>query len=94
MAKAHRIDTDHPDMSRLDDPKLLRSFSYIDGKWTAATDGASLRVTNPADGSEFGEIAALSCDDSAAAIDRCMIRASVLSTTARERLAKSAASLQ
>ena len=69
MAKAHRIDTDHPDMSRLDDPKLLRSFSYIDGKWTAATDGASLRVTNPADGSEFGEIAALSSDDSAAAID-------------------------
>lgn len=69
MAEAHRIDTDHPDMSRLDDPKLLRSFSYIDGKWTAATDGASLRVTNPADGSEFGEIAALSSDDSAAAID-------------------------
>ncbi|TDH34510.1 NAD-dependent succinate-semialdehyde dehydrogenase [Pseudohoeflea suaedae] len=56
-------------MSRLDDPKLLRSFSYIDGKWTAATDGAALRVTNPADGSEFGEIAALSSDESAAAVE-------------------------
>ncbi len=69
MAEAHRIDTGHRDMSRLDDPRLLRSFSYIDGKWTAATDGASLSVTNPADGSKFGEIAALSGDDSAAAID-------------------------
>ncbi len=63
------IDIDRSDLSRLDDPKLLRSFSYIDGKWTAAGDGASLRVTNPADGSEFGAIAALSADDSTKAID-------------------------
>ncbi|MEO1989118.1 MAG: NAD-dependent succinate-semialdehyde dehydrogenase [Martelella sp.] len=69
MAEAHRIDTDRRDMSRLDDPRLLRSFSYIDGRWTAATGGASLSVTNPADGSKVGEIAALSGDDSAAAID-------------------------
>ena len=69
MAEAHRIDIDHRDMSRLDDPRLLRSFSYIDGKWTAATDGAAISVTNPADGSEVGEVAALSSDDSAAAID-------------------------
>ncbi|WP_292056747.1 MULTISPECIES: NAD-dependent succinate-semialdehyde dehydrogenase [unclassified Martelella] len=69
MAEAHRIDIDRRDMFRLGDPRLLRSFSYIDGKWTAATGGASLGVTNPADGSKVGEIAALSNDDSAVAIN-------------------------
>lgn len=69
MAQAHRIDIDRSDLSRLDDPSLLRSFSYIDGKWTAATDGASLRVSNPADGSAFGSVAALGPDDSAKAVD-------------------------
>jgi aspartate-semialdehyde dehydrogenase len=73
MAQAPRIvtgiDIDRSDLSRLDDPKLLRSFSYIDGKWTAAGDGAALRVTNPADGSDFGAIAALAADDSAKAVE-------------------------
>ncbi|MBA69327.1 MAG: NAD-dependent succinate-semialdehyde dehydrogenase [Rhizobiales bacterium] len=69
MAQAHRIDIDRSDLSRLDDPSLLRSFSYVDGKWTAASDGASLRVSNPADGSAFGSVAALGPDDSAKAVN-------------------------
>ncbi|MDF0600309.1 NAD-dependent succinate-semialdehyde dehydrogenase [Psychromarinibacter sp. C21-152] len=52
-----------------EDPKLLRSFSYIDGKWRAAADGSVLTISDPADGSVVGEVASLSAEESAAAVD-------------------------
>ncbi|WP_306005713.1 NAD-dependent succinate-semialdehyde dehydrogenase [Aquicoccus porphyridii] len=56
----------HPDIT---DKRLVRAFSYIGGKWTAAQDGTTLGVTNPADGSALGDIACLSTDESARAVD-------------------------
>ncbi|KPP84660.1 MAG: aspartate-semialdehyde dehydrogenase [Rhodobacteraceae bacterium HLUCCO07] len=56
----------HPDIT---DKRLVRAFSYIGGKWTAAQDGATLGVTNPADGSALGDIARLSGEESAHAVD-------------------------
>ena len=53
----------------LDDPKLFRSFSYIDGRWTGASDAATLPVKNPADGTVVGEIASLSADEGRVAVD-------------------------
>ena len=53
----------------VDDPKLVRSFSYIGGKWVGASDGATLTVTNPADGSTVGEVAKLSAAESTQAVD-------------------------
>ncbi len=55
--------------SGLSDPRLVRSFAYIGGRWTAAGDGAALAVANPADGTFLGEVASLSEVESAAAID-------------------------
>ncbi|KEP69053.1 succinate-semialdehyde dehydrogenase [Thioclava dalianensis] len=55
-----------PDIS---DKRLLRSFSYVNGKWVAADEGAVIAVTNPADGARLGDIAALSGAQSRAAVD-------------------------
>ncbi len=51
------------------DKRLLRSFSYIAGKWVSAADGATLPVINPADGTLVGEVASLSAVESTAAVD-------------------------
>ena len=53
----------------LSDPALLRSFAYVGNRWVAAADGATIRVTDPADGSTVGAVASLSAKESAAAID-------------------------
>ncbi len=55
------------------DPKLFRSFSYIGGKWVAASDATTLPVTNPADGSLVGEVARLSAAESAGAVDAAQV---------------------
>ncbi len=56
-------------LSDLNDPRLVRSFSYIDGKWCGAGDSATLSVHNPADGTTLGQVASLSAADSARAVD-------------------------
>ncbi|PWE31183.1 NAD-dependent succinate-semialdehyde dehydrogenase [Maritimibacter sp. 55A14] len=56
-------------LGHLSDPRLVRQFSYIDGKWCGAADGATIDVTNPADGSWLGEVASLSADESRLAVD-------------------------
>lgn len=50
------------------DKRLIRSFSYIGGKWTGAQSGAVITVTNPASGEVLGEVAALSGAQAAQAI--------------------------
>jgi len=52
----------------LDDAKLFRQFSYVDGKWVNSTDGQSLRITNPADGSWIGEVPSLDAEQSLSAV--------------------------
>ena len=56
-------------LAQLADPRLVRQFSYIGGKWCGAANGDTLAVTNPADGSWLGEVASLSAEESAAAVD-------------------------
>jgi aspartate-semialdehyde dehydrogenase len=53
----------------ISDKRLLRGFSYVNGKWVAASDGATLTVTDPATGQALGDVASLSAEDAAAAID-------------------------
>lgn len=59
----------HPALARLSDPRLLRSLSYIDGKWTGAPEGQTFTVTDPADGSAIAEVAALGAAEATRAVD-------------------------
>ena len=51
------------------DKRLLRSFSYIGGKWCAAASGETFPVTDPATGDFLADVASLSAEESAAAVD-------------------------
>lgn len=57
------------DLSLLDDPTLFRQLSYINGAWTAGDDNRRIDVSNPADGSRIGAVAALSALQSARAVE-------------------------
>jgi len=73
-------------MPALADPSLLRHETLIDGTWCAAPSGATLAVTNPADGRTIGHVPALGPDDARRAIaaaERALPAWSAL--TARER---------
>ncbi|MCV0424241.1 MAG: NAD-dependent succinate-semialdehyde dehydrogenase [Roseibium sp.] len=50
-------------------PELLRQDSYIDGSWVPGRPSTRISVTNPADGSVLGEIAAMSSTESLQAVD-------------------------
>lgn len=63
------------------DPRLIRQFSYIAGRWTAAADSASFPVTDPATGDWLGDVASLSAAeslDAVAAADRAFAAWSAL----------------
>lgn len=55
--------------TEISDKTLVRSFSFINGKWVAATSGKVIRVTDPATGETLGNIASLSAHESATAVD-------------------------
>lgn len=55
--------------SDIADKRLVRSFSYVDGRWTGAADGSTFVVTDPASGSAVGHVASLTAEDSSAAVD-------------------------
>ncbi|MBV0912006.1 NAD-dependent succinate-semialdehyde dehydrogenase [Anianabacter salinae] len=56
-------------LADLDDPRLVRSFSYIGGKWTAAEDGETIPVTDPSTGAWLGDVASLGRAESRSAVD-------------------------
>ncbi|MBK1634490.1 NAD-dependent succinate-semialdehyde dehydrogenase [Rhodovulum adriaticum] len=56
-------------LADLSDPRLVRSFAYVGGKWTGGSAGGTFAVTDPASGEWLGEVAALTETDSAAAVD-------------------------
>ena len=61
---------------KLQDPQLLRTCAYIDGRWTGAADGASFEVNNPATGERVADVANLGAQHTTAAIaaaERAMI---------------------
>ena len=61
--------TARSELSRLNDPRLLRELSYVNGKWCGVPNGATLEVTNPADGAVLGAVAALDAVESRKAVD-------------------------
>jgi aspartate-semialdehyde dehydrogenase len=62
-------DFPHDLTAALADRALARSFAYIGGRWTAAADGASFAVADPATGATIGRVAKLTAADSATAVD-------------------------
>ncbi|MBC7950698.1 MAG: aldehyde dehydrogenase family protein, partial [Rhodospirillaceae bacterium] len=56
-------------MLDLRDPTLLRRQAYVDGQWIHADSGATLAVTNPADGSVIAQVASLGAAETRRAID-------------------------
>ncbi|SDH23600.1 aspartate-semialdehyde dehydrogenase [Bosea robiniae] len=59
----------HPGLSGLADRRLLRQLSYIGGRWTAARDGETFPVTDPATGALVAQVAALGAVEATQAID-------------------------
>ncbi len=49
----------HEALGRLTDRRLLRELAYIGGRWTAARDGATVAVRDPAGGGTVARVAAL-----------------------------------
>ena len=68
MTTAAALKSEAPSLP-LADRRLLRSFAYVGGRWTAGTNGDVFAVENPADGSCVAAVARLSAADSAAAVD-------------------------
>ncbi|HEV7328935.1 MAG TPA: NAD-dependent succinate-semialdehyde dehydrogenase [Bosea sp. (in: a-proteobacteria)] len=60
---------EHPGLSGLADRRLLRQLSYIDGRWTAAPDGETFPVTDPATGALVAQVAALGASEATQAIE-------------------------
>lgn len=60
---------EHPGLSGLADRRLLRQLSYIDGRWTAAPDGETFPVTDPATGALVAQVAALGATEATQAIE-------------------------
>jgi succinate-semialdehyde dehydrogenase/glutarate-semialdehyde dehydrogenase len=55
--------------STLRDPSLLVERAYVNGAWIEADDGATLAVTNPADGSVIAHVPALQAAETRRAIE-------------------------
>ena len=53
----------------LQDPALFRQQCYVDGRWLGAKPGATIDVTNPADGRTIGTVPAFSAAETRAAIE-------------------------
>jgi succinate-semialdehyde dehydrogenase / glutarate-semialdehyde dehydrogenase len=53
----------------LADPALLREQIWIDGTWCDADNGATITVTNPADGSRIGTVPKAGADETRRAIE-------------------------
>jgi succinate-semialdehyde dehydrogenase/glutarate-semialdehyde dehydrogenase len=54
---------------KLNNPELLRTQSYIDGKWIDAPDGAEFAVDNPANGSNIALVSNLGAKQAELAIE-------------------------
>ncbi|ALG72805.1 succinate-semialdehyde dehydrogenase [Azospirillum thiophilum] len=66
-AQVSRLDH-HDAVGRLSDRRLLRELAYVGGRWTAAPDGATFAVFDPASGRTVARVAALNAPQATAAI--------------------------
>lgn len=55
--------------SGIRDDKLIRHQSFIDGQWQGSNADTTFAVVNPANAAALGEVASLSSEESAAAVD-------------------------
>ena len=55
--------------AEISDKSLVRSFSYINGKWCASSNGEVVAVHDPATGDFIGDVTAMTAEDSSAAVD-------------------------
>lgn len=70
----------------LHDPGLFRQLAWVDGVWTAADDGATIAVTDPATGAQIGTVPALGAAETARAIAAAeAVRADFAGLTILER---------
>ena len=53
---------------KLKDPALLRHLAYIDGEWLDADDGATIAISDPADGTDLGTVPMMGADETRRAI--------------------------
>ncbi|WP_397541535.1 NAD-dependent succinate-semialdehyde dehydrogenase [Roseovarius salis] len=63
------LDTAITASADITDKALLRSFSYVGGKWCGAASDETIAVHDPANGDRLGDVASLSADEAAAAVD-------------------------
>jgi succinate-semialdehyde dehydrogenase/glutarate-semialdehyde dehydrogenase len=56
-------------MTSIQDSKFFRQHAYVGGKWIDAEDGATVAVTNPANGSTLGTVPKMGTNDARRAID-------------------------
>ncbi|MQM32603.1 MAG: succinate-semialdehyde dehydrogenase (NADP(+)) [Candidatus Accumulibacter phosphatis] len=57
----------------LNDPRLLRSDCYIDGRWEAADDGRTLAVIDPATGAAIADVPLMTAVETVRAIDAAAV---------------------
>ncbi|RDE51715.1 MAG: NAD-dependent succinate-semialdehyde dehydrogenase [Candidatus Accumulibacter meliphilus] len=57
----------------LNDPRLLRSDCYIDGRWEAADDGRTLAVIDPASGAAIADVPLMTAVETVRAIDAAAV---------------------
>lgn len=74
---------------QLNEPILLRSNAYIDGRWEMADSGATLTVTDPASGAALGDVPAMG----AAETTRAVLAADAALPAWRARTAKERAAI-
>ncbi|WP_419709828.1 NAD-dependent succinate-semialdehyde dehydrogenase [Pseudomonas sp. NFX224] len=60
--------------NQLRDPSLLVERAYVNGAWIEADDGATIDVTNPADGSVIARVPALQATETRRAIEAAQAR--------------------
>ena len=54
---------------QISDPTLLKTQAYINGQWVNADNGATLAVTNPANGEVIAEVAKCSTTETRRGIE-------------------------
>lgn len=59
----------HPALGRLSDRSLLRSLSYVNGRWTSGDQAQDFAVNDPASGALVARVATLGVTETLAAID-------------------------
>ena len=58
---------------KLNDLRLLREHTYVNGQWIDADDGARFTVTNPADGETIADVSSVGQAETARAISESQI---------------------